>query len=219
MPTIRRMAADSSGLVRGVYGSRLAAKLAGISLRQLRYWVSTGLLQPSVYKAGRGGRDLFSYTDLVQARVIGRLRKKGWTLPKIRRAIAYLQTTLPETESWHRQTLIADPSGLLTSLAPEEVVNTTHQSPGQKVFPIFLGDVVREIVSAGEALSIGRELEVNAAVQGGSPVIKGTRIPTRLIGDLLDEGVDAARITHLYPTVSPAAINAAKEFERQLAAV
>src|SRR5215211_6814952 len=64
------------GLVRGVYGSRLAAKLGDVTLRKLRYWVATGLLEPSIYRAGKGGRDLFSYTDIVQLRVIARLRRQ-----------------------------------------------------------------------------------------------------------------------------------------------
>lgn len=210
---------DESGLVKGVYGSRLAAKLADVTLRQLRYWVAQGLIQPSIHRAGRGGRDLFSYTDLVQARVIGRLRKERKTLRLIRRAIVYLRETLPGDEQWHTKSLVVDSTGLLTLMDPGEVVNTTHESPGQKVFTLFLGEVARELLKAGDELSIGRELEVNTSIQGGSPVIKGTRIPTRLIGELLREGVGAQKITNLYPTVTSAAISAAKEFERQLAAV
>lgn len=223
MPTARcyhpAVGTEDSGLARGVYGTRLAAKLAGVSRRQLRYWVTQGLLQPSIHRAGRGGRDLFSYTDLVQARVIGRLRKQHKTLRVIRRAIDYLRSQLPSDQSWHTKTLVIDSGGLMTLMEPGEIVNTTHESPGQKVFSVFLGEVAKELLHVSDELSIGRELEVNVSIQGGSPVIKGTRIPTRLIGELLREGVEAQRITRLYPSVTPAAITAAKEFERQLAAV
>jgi Predicted transcriptional regulators len=202
----------------GVYGSRLAAKLAGVTLRQLRYWVRKGILKPSVYQAGRGGRDLFSYTDLVQARAIGRLRKQGASLRRIGQAIDYLRTSLPQDHEWHTKTLVMD-GGILSLVGPGEVLNTTHQSPGQEVFTVFLGDLTRELLKVGDELSIGHQLEVDRGIQGGSPVIKGTRIPTRLIGELLSEGVGPARIRRMYPGVTAAGITAAQEFERQLAAV
>lgn len=215
----RRMTTDS-GLARGVYGSRLAAKLAGVSLRQLRYWVSKGLIRPSIYRAGRDGRDLFSYTDLVQARVIGKLRKgkPAASLRTITRALDYLRAELPQSPNWHEKTLVMS-SGVLALMDPGEVVNTTHASPGQRVFTVTLGELTRELLHVSEGLGIGRQLEVDRAVLGGSPVIRGTRIPTRLIGELLAEGVDTEGITRLYPGVSAKAISAAKEFERQLAAV
>lgn len=213
------MTSTQSELSSGVYGSRLAAKLAGVTLRQLRYWVSKGLLKPSVYRAGRGGRDLFAYTDLVQARAIGRLRKQRASLRRIGQAIGYLRDALPADEEWHTKTLVMDAGGVLSLFGPDEVLNTTHRSPGQRVFTVFLGDVARDLLNVGEDLSIGRQLEVDRQVQGGSPVIRGTRIPTRLIGELLSEGVGPQRITRMYPGVTRAGIKAAREFERQLAAV
>jgi uncharacterized protein (DUF433 family) len=202
----------------GVYGSRLAAKLAGVSLRQLRYWVAKGLIQPSVYRAGRGGRDVFAYTDLVEARTIGRLRKQRASLQRIAQSIAYLRSTLPADDHWRTKTLVLDSAGML-ALVDEAVVNTTHKSPGQRVFSVFLGDVATDLLEAGQLLSIGGHLEVNREIQGGSPVIKGTRIPTSLIGELLSEGIEPARIRRMYPGVTQAGIAAAQEFERQLAAV
>ena len=74
--TIPIVAKSSIALGQGVYSSRLAAKLAGVSLRQLRYWVHKGLIVPGSFDAPSGGRDLFAYTDIVQARVIGQLRNQ-----------------------------------------------------------------------------------------------------------------------------------------------
>jgi uncharacterized protein (DUF433 family)/DNA-binding transcriptional MerR regulator len=202
-----------------MYGSRLAAKLAEVSLRQLRYWVSKGLLRPSIHRAGRGGRDLYAYSDLVQAKAIGRLRKQGASLQRISRSLAYLRDALPEDESWDQKTLVTDGSDVFGLYAPRETLNLTHRSPGQRVFEVFLGDLVDELNKAGQLLGIGGEIEVDTDIQGGSPVLRGTRIPTRLIGELLEEGLPPAQIRQLYPTVTPAGITAAQEFERQLAAV
>lgn len=207
------------GLGVGIYGSRLAAKLAGVSLRQLRYWVSKGLLRPSIHRAGRGGRDLYAYTDLVQAKAIGRLRKQGASLQKISRSLAYLREALPQDELWHEKTLVTDGETVFGLLAPGATHDLAHRSPGQRVFEVFLGDLERELSQAGDLIGIGRHVEVDVHVQGGSPVVRGTRIPTRLIGELLREGVELRTITEMYPNLTRDGVEAAQEFERQLSAV
>src|SRR5436309_919552 len=66
-------------------------KLVGISYQQLDYWARTGLVTPSVRKAGGSGTQrLYSFRDLVQLRVIKKLLDTGISLQKVRRAVLYL---------------------------------------------------------------------------------------------------------------------------------
>ena len=49
-------------------------KLVGITYRQLDYWARTGLVTPSVRAAdGSGTQRLYSFTDVVELRIIKRL--------------------------------------------------------------------------------------------------------------------------------------------------
>jgi len=74
------------------------ARLTGVSVFQLKYWDQTDLLKPSVkHAAGRGFPRLYSEEDVIAAQTVGKLRKRGISLQKIRRAVAYLADTMPDS--------------------------------------------------------------------------------------------------------------------------
>ena len=53
-------------------------KLVGITYRQLDYWARTNLIKPSLQHAhGSGSQRLYSFTDVVQLKVIKRLLDAG----------------------------------------------------------------------------------------------------------------------------------------------
>ncbi|MGB1610634.1 MAG: MerR family transcriptional regulator, partial [Ilumatobacteraceae bacterium] len=61
----------------GFSGSQ-AAKVVGISYRQLDYWARTDLIRPSLADAqGSGSRRRYSYQDLLELRVIKTLLDAG----------------------------------------------------------------------------------------------------------------------------------------------
>lgn len=73
-----------------------AAKVVGISFRQLDYWVRTGLVTPSVRDdedSGTGRR--FSYRDLLELRVIKTLLDAGIKLESVREVFEYLRRQMP----------------------------------------------------------------------------------------------------------------------------
>jgi uncharacterized protein (DUF433 family) len=202
----------------GVYAAQLTAKLAGISLRQLRYWVAKGLLQPTAYDAPRYKRDLFAFTDLVQAKLIGRLRKERVSLQKVAKAIRWLRQEMQSDDAWHTKTFATDGVDVFILLDPGETYSAA-QHPGQRVFQAFLGEIADELERAGELLGLGKAIQVNRDIQGGTPVIRNTRIPTRLVSQLLADGFSPARIQRMYPGVTGAAIRAADRFEQEIAGV
>ena len=200
----------------GVYGLPLAAHLSGVTQRQLRYWVRKGLLRPSAFDAPYRQRDLFTYVDLVQARVIGRLRGKRLSLQRITKAISWLRDEMQSDDEWHTKTLVTDGEDLFV-LMDESGTYSAVVKPGQKVFEIFLGDIASELAKGGRQLGLGERIESKPAVQGGSPVIRDTRIPTRLIADLVRDGFSPADIARMYPGLTAESVKAAESFERQLA--
>ena len=76
----------------GFSGSQ-AAKVVGISYRQLDYWARTDLIRPSLADAqGSGSRRRYSYQDLLELRVIKTLLNAGIKLESVRRVFDYLRT-------------------------------------------------------------------------------------------------------------------------------
>jgi DNA-binding transcriptional MerR regulator len=114
-------------------------KLVGITYRQLDYWARTGLVTPSVRAAdGSGTQRLYSFTDVVELRIIKRLLDAGVSLRQIRQAIGYLRK-----ESGGKPlsdvTLMSDGNRIYACHSNEEVVDVL--SHGQAVFGIAVGRV------------------------------------------------------------------------------
>jgi DNA-binding transcriptional MerR regulator len=75
----------------GHSGTR-AAKIVGITYRQLDYWARTDLVRPSLADAsGSGSRRRYSYRDLLELRMIKTLLDAGIKLESVRRVFAYLR--------------------------------------------------------------------------------------------------------------------------------
>ena len=69
-----------------------AAKVVGITYRQLDYWARTDLIRPSISDAsGSGSRRRYSYQDLLELRVIKTLLDAGIKLESVRDVFAYLR--------------------------------------------------------------------------------------------------------------------------------
>ena len=78
----------------GFSGAR-AAEIVGISYRQLDYWARTDLVRPSLADAkGSGSRRRYTYTDLLELRVIKSLLDAGIKLENVRDIFANLREHL-----------------------------------------------------------------------------------------------------------------------------
>jgi DNA-binding transcriptional MerR regulator len=78
----------------GFRGPQVCA-LVGITYRQLDYWARTGLLRPSIADArGSGTQRVYSYTDVVELKVIKQLLDAGISLQRARRAVECLRDGL-----------------------------------------------------------------------------------------------------------------------------
>ncbi len=74
------------------YSGTHAAKVVGITYRQLDYWARTDLIRPSLSDAsGSGSRRAYSYKDLLELRVIKTLIDAGIKLESVRDVFSYLR--------------------------------------------------------------------------------------------------------------------------------
>ena len=141
---------DSNG-----YRAPQVCKVVGITYRQLDHWARTGLLKPSLRAArGSGTQRLYSFTDLVQLRVIKQLRDTGISLAKIRKAIEWLRSEMDEDLPLADSTLLSDGIDIWASDNSDETQQYLMDilRRGQGVFAIAVGQVQRDL--AGETLEL-----------------------------------------------------------------
>jgi DNA-binding transcriptional MerR regulator len=68
------------------------ARLIGVEYRTLHSWLKRGLLRPSVQvSSGTGVPNLFSFRDVVRAKVVADLRQSGLPFEKIEEASSQLE--------------------------------------------------------------------------------------------------------------------------------
>jgi DNA-binding transcriptional MerR regulator len=70
-----------------VYTSSDVAQISGVSLRQLQWWDERKVVSPKQ----NGHRRVYEPQEVVEVSVVAELRRKGFSLQKIRRVLKHLQ--------------------------------------------------------------------------------------------------------------------------------
>ena len=135
---------DPKALADGYRGPQVCA-VVGITYRQLDYWARTDLLTPSISEArGSGTQRLYSYSDLLQIKVIKRLLDSGISLRSARRAIACLRSSGDDVASAN---LVIDEGRTVLAHSGEEIIDLLRG--GQGVLNIVpMAGVVSEVDAA-----------------------------------------------------------------------
>ncbi|MGC8462881.1 MAG: MerR family transcriptional regulator [Acidimicrobiales bacterium] len=146
----RRRASGGTEAEGGFRGPQVCS-IVGITYRQLDYWARTGLLRPSIADAqGSGTQRRYSYSDLVELKVIKRLLDAGLKLQQARQAVTCLRDNLGGDLATARLVLAGNQSVLATSNG--EV--TDLLAGGQGVFNVLpLSGVLDELNAAIVTLS------------------------------------------------------------------
>jgi DNA-binding transcriptional MerR regulator len=120
--------------------------LVGITYRQLDYWARTGLLRPSITDAtGSGSQRRYSYSDVLELKVIKRLLDAGLKLQQARQAVECLRGDLGADLASSQLVMVGSRSVLAHS--DGDVVDLL--AGGQGVFNILpLSAVVSELEAA-----------------------------------------------------------------------
>jgi DNA-binding transcriptional MerR regulator len=141
---------ESDGSVPGYRGPQVCS-IVGITYRQLDYWARTGLLHPSISEArGSGSQRVYSYSDLLQLKVIKRLLDSGVSLQAARRAIECLRSSGDDVASAN---LVIDDRHSVLAHTGEEIIDLLRG--GQTVLNIVpLGGLVSELQAAITALGL-----------------------------------------------------------------
>lgn len=126
------------------YGGPQACQLAGITYRQLDYWARTELLTPSIQEAqGSGTQRLYSFTDVVQLRIIKRILDTGMNLKKVRMAVEWLRREMEKGNDLSGMTLMSDGVSIFAVGSPQEMIDVLES--GQAVFAIAIQPVVDQL--------------------------------------------------------------------------
>jgi DNA-binding transcriptional MerR regulator len=141
-----------------------AARLTGLTARQLDHWDRNGFVRPSAGKAsGYGSARRYSFADVVRLRVAARLRAEGVGLARIRRCAEALEKLDPAADLGKARLIVAG-SSVLWARSDREVVDLLKE--GQLVLVCSLGDAVKE--AAGAVARLTREAErSNLTISGG----------------------------------------------------
>ncbi len=135
-----------------------AARVAGITYRQLDYWARTQLVEPTVRGAsGSGSQRLYGYQDILVLRIVKSLLDAGVSLQQIRAAVDQLREL--GINDLAQITLMSDGASVYLCTSDDEVIDLVHR--GQGVFGIAVGRVLREV---------GNSLVDIEAVRGDDPV-------------------------------------------------
>ncbi len=119
--------------------------LTGITPRQLQWWDERGIVVP----AREGHRRLYSMEDLAEVAVICELRRKGFSLQRVRKVMRFLQRefskrlaeTVSGTSEYH---LLTDGQTLYLETSPRQIVDILKNAR-QPMFAICLTDTVRQV--------------------------------------------------------------------------
>ena len=144
-------------------------ELVGITYRQLDYWARTGLMRPSITDArGSGSQRRYSYSDVLELKVIKRLLDSGLKLRQARQAVECLRGDLGGDLASAQLVLAGTRSVLAHS--DGEVVDLL--AGGQGVFNILpLAGVVSELEAA--VIEIGNRSGPGTGTGSWEPVVPG----------------------------------------------
>src|SRR5215467_6785532 len=118
-----------------------AAKILDIVESKLRYWAQTGFVGPS---ARRGGKQMFTFQDLVSIKAAKELVDRGFKAAEIRKALDRVRATLPHVDRPLDRIRVAFDGDRLVVVDGASAFETT----GQQVFEFGLADLARKV--AGE---------------------------------------------------------------------
>ena len=123
------------------------AKLAGITLRQLQWWDEQDIVAPSRL----GHRRIYTLDDLAEIAIICDLRRRGFSLQKIRRVVSFLQKelgrrlveTVSAAAEYH---LLTDGRHIYLEDSARGVVNLLKNSQ-QPMLSVCLSDTIQRVLN------------------------------------------------------------------------
>lgn len=127
------------------FTSRDVIQLTGLTPRQLQWWDERGMVVP----ARQGHRRLYSMEDLAEVAVICELRRRGFSLQRVRKVMRFLQRefskrlaeTVTAGSEYH---LLTDGRTLYLETSARQILDILKNSR-QPMLAICLSETVRQV--------------------------------------------------------------------------
>jgi DNA-binding transcriptional MerR regulator len=132
------------------YNSSDVARICGVSLRQLQWWDERNVVSPRQ----DGHKRIYMPGEVVEISVIAELRRKGFSLQKIRRVLRFLQKdmgkrlsdALASSADVH---LLTDGKSIYLEEAPNRIIDLLKNAR-QPMFLVCVTDQVKRLASPAE---------------------------------------------------------------------
>jgi uncharacterized protein (DUF433 family)/DNA-binding transcriptional MerR regulator len=187
----------------GVYTFPEAAEiLRGIdrpvTVRQLRYWMGTGLT-PATHETEEGV-PVLSFDDLISLEIVRRFRHEGVSLQHVRVVEAELRRQLKLARPFAYRVFFTDGANVWAEIIGESgpiSIELVGKRRGHYVWTDAIRTFADDIrFSEGPqphaaSWTLSPWVEINPAIQFGAPVIAGSRVPLRTIAANLEVGTPA----------------------------
>ena len=130
------------------YNSSEVARICGVSLRQLQWWDERSVVSPRQ----DGHKRIYSREEVVEISVIAELRRKGFSLQKIRRVLRFLQKDvgkrISEAVSGNSDIhLLTDGKSIYLEDAPNRIIDLLKNAR-QPLFLVCVTDQAKRISAA-----------------------------------------------------------------------
>jgi DNA-binding transcriptional MerR regulator len=118
-------------------------KITGITYRQLDHWTTSSLINASIRNLkGSGFHRIYSFQDIIQIKLVNKLREAGVSLQKIRIALKNIQKVLGDDISISDVSVFSDGKSIYVISDNDQMIDLLKK--GQAVFGISLGPVHSE---------------------------------------------------------------------------
>lgn len=211
------MVTETSYFGKGLYSPKVAARIAQIKYQNFQAWSRANLLHP-IFRFPKGMRleNVYTYYDLLLIRLIKRLRDKHFSTKTIKTALDAIYTLSDnDPYAWTKSTIVVYNRIIVVKIPGKPDWPIAASKGTQKLeivfFPELIEELERELIPPRF-----QYVEIDPAIMGGTPVVKGTRIPTRIIYEMLREQVDPLEA---YPDLNTFQVQSAREYEEYLVAV
>ena len=143
-----------------VYTSTDVARISGVSLRQLQWWDERNVVSPRQ----DGHRRVYLPQEVIEVSVIAELRRKGFSLQKIRRVLRFLQKDMGKRLSDALASeaeihLLTDGKSIYLEEAPDRIIDLLKNAK-QPMFLVCVTDQVRRLGAAAQRKPARSEMPV-----------------------------------------------------------
>jgi DNA-binding transcriptional MerR regulator len=158
----KKTRSENDGGVR-TFASSDVSRIAAVSLRQLQWWDERKVVSPK----HEGHKRLYQAEEVIEITVIAELRRKGFSLQKIRRVLRFLQREMGKRLAEVLQSdsdlhLVTDGKSIFLEDKQERIIDILKNAK-QPMFLVCVSDQVRRLEESPR-----KPMKAEAAAAGGA---------------------------------------------------